>query len=91
MNRAQQEAAPGDVAAHLQRAASFLAGCARPALSVGAESTPAELSSALTELVTTAEFFGCQPSFWRCAAEAAALLDRGADAATYRKRLGDGL
>jgi len=89
MNSLHHEEFPGDAVANLERAASLLAACARPALSVGAESTPAQLSSALTELVSTAELFGCKPSFWRWAAEAATLLDRGADAETYRKRLGD--
>lgn len=88
MNSARQEEVAGDVASHLEQAASFLAACARPALSVGAGSTPAQLSSALTELVTTAELFGCKPSFWRWAAEAASLLARSADAETYRKRSG---
>lgn len=88
MNSArQEEVVVGDVASHLERAASFLAACARPALSVGAGSTPAQLSCALTELVTTAELFGCKPSFWRWAAEAATLLARSADAETYRKRI----
>ncbi len=78
----------GDAASHLQRAASLLAACARPALSVGAGSAAAELHCALTELVTAAELFGCQPSFWRAAAEAATLLGRSADADTYRRRAG---
>ena len=88
MNSEPRQEVPGDATSHLTRAASFLAACARPALSVNAESTTAELSSALTELVMTAELFGCQPSFWRWAAEAATLLERGADAETYRKRSG---
>lgn len=88
MSSEYQDEVPGDAATHLTRAASFLAACARPALSVDAESTPAQLSSALTELVMTAELFGCKPSFWRWAAEAATLLERGADAETYRKRIG---
>jgi len=88
MNPEHQEEIRADAAAHLERAASFLAACARPALSVGADSTPAQLSSALTELVMTAEMFGCKPSFWRWAAEAATLLDRDADAQQYRSRIG---
>jgi hypothetical protein len=88
MNSVQQQESPGDAASHLERAASLLAACARPALSLGAESTPAQLRSALTELVTAAELFGCQPSFWRWAAEAATLLGGAADADTYRKRMG---
>lgn len=67
-------------------AASFLAACARPALSISASSTPEELSSALTDLVAAAELFGCKPSFWRWAADAACLLGRGTEAETYRKR-----
>ena len=89
MSPVQQQETPGDAASHLQRAASFLAACARPALSVGPGSTPAELSSALTELVMTAEMFGCKPSFWRWAAEAATLLERSAEAETYRMRFGN--
>ena len=89
MSSLHQQEVAGDTATHLERAASFLAACARPALSVGPESTPAQLSSALTELVRAAELFGCKPSFWRWAAEAAALLERGADAETYRRRIGD--
>jgi hypothetical protein len=88
MNSEPQQEVPGDAASQLTRAASLLAACARPALSVNAGSTPAELSSALSELVMTAELFGCKPSFWRWAAEAATLLGRGADAETYRKRSG---
>lgn len=68
------------------RAASSLAACARPALSISGTSTPEELSSALTDLVAAAELFGCKPSFWRWAAQAASLLGRRADAETYRKR-----
>jgi hypothetical protein len=88
MNSLHQEESSADAVSSLERAASLLAACARPALSVGAESTPAQLSSALTELVMTAELFGCKPAFWRWAAQAAALLDRSADAETYRKRGG---
>jgi hypothetical protein len=76
----------GSPAVCLEQAASFLAACARPAVSIGADATPAQLSSALTELVTAAELFGCKPSFWHWAAEAATLLGRGADADTFRKR-----
>ena len=70
----------------LEQAASFLAGCARPAVSIGTDSTPEQLAAALTELVSAAEFFGCKPSFWHWAAEAAALLGRGDAAAIYRRR-----
>jgi hypothetical protein len=87
MNPLQDEF-PGDALSHLQRAASLLAACARPAVSVGAASTPAELSAALTEVVAAAELFGCKPSFWRSAAEAAMSLGRRADADTYRRRSG---
>lgn len=88
MSPVPEDELAGDAASHLERAASLLAACARPALSLDAESTPAELGSALTELVTAAELFGCQPAFWRRAAEAAALLGRDADADTYRRRAG---
>lgn len=71
------------------RAASFLASCSRPALNVGGHSTMQELSSALSELVATAELFGSQPPFWRCAADAASLLGRDGDADTYRQRFAD--
>lgn len=70
----------------LSRAASFLAACARPALTVSASSTPDELSCALTDLVAAAELFGCKPSFWRWAADAASSLGRSTEAETYRKR-----
>lgn len=68
------------------RAASFLAACARPALNISGGSTPEELCCALADLVAAAELFGCKPSFWRWAAEAASLLGRPAEAETYRKR-----
>jgi hypothetical protein len=86
MSQADQAKLSGSVASSLGRAASCLAVCSRPALSVGSHSTPEELSSALTELVAVAELFGCKPSFWRWAADAASLLARGADAEIYRKR-----
>lgn len=70
----------------VSRAASLLAACSRPALNISGDSTPEELSSALTDLVAAAELFGCKPSFWRWAAEAASLLGHGAEAETYRKR-----
>ena len=73
----------------VSRAASFLAACSRPALSISARSTPQELSSALTDLVAVAELFGCKPSFWRWAAEAASLLGHSAEAETFRKRAPD--
>ena len=76
----------GSAAACLDRAASFLAACSRPALSIGSHSTPEELAAALNDLVAAAELFGCKPPFWRWAAEAAALLGRSADAETYRRR-----
>lgn len=87
MNHVQPEKVSDATAACLERAASFLAGCARPALSIGAGATADELSASLTELVTVAELFGCKASFWRWAADAATLLGRSADADTYRRRL----
>jgi hypothetical protein len=77
-------------AACLNRAAGFLAECQRPALSVAEESTPVALESALTELVASAELFGCRHSFWRWAADAAELLGRASDALTYRQRFSAG-
>lgn len=68
------------------QAASFLAACSRPAPSISAGSTPEELSSALADLVAAAELFGCKPSFWKWAADAASLLGRTAEAETYRRR-----
>lgn len=83
-----QEAKVCEMAAScLGRAASLLAACARPALSISAGSTPEELSSALTDLVAAAELFGSKPSFWQWAADAASLLGRQADAEIYRKRV----
>jgi hypothetical protein len=73
-------------AACLNRAASFLAGCQRPALSLTVESAPDELTSALAELVASAEIFGCKHSFWRWAADAADLLGRKSDALIYQQR-----
>ena len=70
----------------LNRAASFLAGCQRPALSLTLESAPDEVASALAELVASAEIFGCKHSFWRWAADAADLLGRDSDALAYRQR-----
>jgi hypothetical protein len=78
------------IAASLQQAAAALAACSRPALAIGAHSTIEQLSSALDELVSTAEFFGCRPVFWRRVSQAAELLDRPTDAAIYRARC-DGL
>jgi len=86
MTNAQQANVSEMAASCIGRAASFLAACARPALSVGGGSTREELSSALTDLVAAAELFGCKPSFWRCAAEAASLLGRPVEAETYRRR-----
>lgn len=77
----------GMTASCLGRAASFLAACSRPALSISASSTPEELSSALTDLVAAAELFGCKPSFWRWAADAASLLGLGTEAETCRRRM----
>ncbi len=68
------------------RAASFLAACSRPALSITASSTPGQLCAALADLVAAAELFGRKPSFWNWAADAASLLGRSAEAETYRKR-----
>lgn len=68
------------------RAASLLAACSRPALTITGDSTQEELSSALSDLVAAAELFGCKPAFWRWAADAASLLGRPAEAETYRKR-----
>lgn len=86
MNDVHQETLSGNTAACMGRAAQFLAACARPALGISANSTPDELSSALTELVAAAELFGCKPPFWRWAADAASLLGRTTDAETYRGR-----
>jgi hypothetical protein len=88
MSQVHEASLSSSVASCLGRAMSFLAVCSRPALTVGSSSTPEELSSALTGLVAAAELFGCKPSFWRWAADAASLLGRTADAETYRKRLG---
>ncbi len=76
----------GAIAASLHQAAACLAACSRPALNIGANSTSDQLSSALNELVSTAEFFGCRPIFWHRASQAAELLDRQADAAVYQAR-----
>lgn len=86
MTEVTQAKVSGDTAACIGRAASFLAACSRPALSIGTGSTHAELSSALTDLVAAAELFGCKPSFWKWAADAASLLGRTAEAETYRRR-----
>jgi len=86
MTYVQHAKASGTAASHIRSAASFLAACARPALSIGANSTPDELTSALTDLVAAAELFGCKPSFWRWAAEAASSLGRNTEAEIYRKR-----
>jgi hypothetical protein len=81
-----QEEVSHATAACLLRAASFLAGCSRPAIAVSARSSMDELSTALSELVASAELFGCKPSFWHWAADAAAHLGRSADAEKYRNR-----
>lgn len=86
MSQVNEAKLPGSAASYLDRAASFLAACSRPALSISSHSTPEELSSALTDLVAAAELFGCKPPFWRWAADAASLLGRSADAKTYRQR-----
>ena len=88
MSQVHQTKVSASAASCLVRAASFLAACSRPALSVSSSSTPDELASALTDLVAAAESFGCKPSFWRWAADAASYLGRSADAQTYRKRGG---
>jgi hypothetical protein len=81
------KSAPVESAAScIGHAASFLAACSRPAQSIGASSTPEELSAALTDLVAAAELFGCKPSFWRWAGDAASLLGRSTEAETYRRR-----
>lgn len=76
----------GDALACLKSAASCLASCSRPALSIAADATEQQLASALGDLVAAAELFGCKPDFWLWAADAAALLALGADADTYRAR-----
>lgn len=86
MTCVQQAKISEAAAACVGRAASFLAACARPALTISGSSTPEELCSALTDLVAAAELFGCKPSFWRWAGDAASLLGRSADAETYRAR-----
>lgn len=85
----QQAQVSGTAASCLRNAASCLAACARPALSISANSTADELSSALTDVVSAAELFGCKPSLWRWAADAASLLGRSTEAETYRKRFTD--
>lgn len=86
MSHPDQQARSGDALACLKRAASYLAFCSRPALSIDHDATERQLSSALGELVAAAELFGCKPAFWRWAADAAALLALDADADTYRER-----
>ena len=86
MTYVQQSKIRETAASCIGRAASFLAACARPALNISGDSTPEELSSALEDLVAAAELFGCKPSFWRWAADAASLLGSPAEAETYRKR-----
>jgi len=88
MTHVRQAADPAAAAACLARAASFLAACARPAIGVGSDSTPEQLCRALAELVSVAELFGCKPSFWRWAADAAVLLGRDAEARSLRARSG---
>ena len=89
MTDSQQAQIASTAASCLRNAASRLAACARPALSISANSTADELSSALTDVVSAAELFGCKPSLWRWAADAASLLGRSTDAETYRKRFAD--
>ncbi len=86
MNEVQQSKVSGAAASCIGLAASSLAACSRPALSISASSTPEELSAALTDLVAAAELFGSKPSFWRWAADAASLLGRSTEAETYRRR-----
>jgi hypothetical protein len=86
MTDVQQSKVSGSAASCIGHAASSLAACSRPALSISAGSTPEELSTALADLVAAAELFGCKPSFWRWAADAASLLGRSSEAETYRKR-----
>jgi hypothetical protein len=82
----QQAKVSETAASCVSRAASFLAACSRPALSIRGNSTPEQLASALTDLVSAAELFGCQPPFWRWAADAASLLGLSKEAEVYRKR-----
>ena len=56
------------------------------------DSSEQQLSSVLADLVAAAELFGCKPSFWRWAADAAALLALlalSADADTYCRRFSE--
>ena len=87
MSHLDQRARSGAVLACLKGAASCLAACSRPALSIDIDSTEQQLSSALGDLVAAAELFGCKPAFWRWAADAAALLALDAEADTYRRRI----
>lgn len=87
MSHLDQQQRSGAALACLKRAASCLASCSRPALSIEVDSTEQQLSSALGDLVAAAELFGCNPAFWRWAADAAALLALDADADTYRRRI----
>jgi|HubBroStandDraft_5_1064220.scaffolds.fasta_scaffold154248_2 hypothetical protein len=71
----------------LARAAASLAVCQRPAGGAATNSSPDELASSLSELVSSAELFGCRPVFWKWAADAADALGRSAEAQAYRQRL----
>lgn len=86
MSHPDQQVRSGAALACLKQAASCLASCSRPALSINMDSTEQQLSSALGDLVAAAELFGCKPSFWRWAADAAASLALEADADKYRSR-----
>jgi hypothetical protein len=86
MTDVKQAKVSATAAASIRNAASFLAACSRPALTISASSTTEELYSALTDLVAAAELFGCKPSFWKWAADAASLLARSTEAETYSKR-----
>lgn len=88
MNHPDHQARSAAALPCLKQAASCLAACSRPALSIDIHSTEQQLSSALSDLVSAAELFGCKASFWRWAADAAVSLALDADAATYRSRYG---
>jgi hypothetical protein len=89
MDPVPQTKVSGAAATCITQAASFLAECSRPALDVSDQSTPEQFCSALADVVSAAELFGCKPSFWRWAADAAELLGHAADAETYHQRFLD--